>query len=145
MQPKSMCLDPHLNLGWGWRCEIGLSPPVKYFNWPFQGGTSFVDHLCYLCLVIVMLLHLFIAALWSPAGKGLTSWLLFVMFIMVLLLSHGVSWVRWGTWLYRFLIFAIFLTFTILTFSLKCHLCNKIIKKKIPARSDFSIIKLVLG
>ena len=33
-----------------------------------------------LCLVFVMLSHLFIAALWSPAGKGLTSWLLFVMF-----------------------------------------------------------------
>ena len=42
-----------------------------------------MDHLCYLCLVIVMLLRLFIAALWSPAGKGLTSWLLFVMFIVV--------------------------------------------------------------
>ena len=27
-----------------------------------------------------MLSCLFIAALWSPAGKGLTSWLLFVMF-----------------------------------------------------------------
>ena len=27
-----------------------------------------------------MLSHLFIAALSSPAGKGLTSWLLFVMF-----------------------------------------------------------------
>ena len=27
-----------------------------------------------------MLLRLFIAALWSPAGKGLTSWLLFVIF-----------------------------------------------------------------
>ena len=27
-----------------------------------------------------MLAYLFIAALWSPAGKGLTSWLLFVMF-----------------------------------------------------------------
>ena len=27
-----------------------------------------------------MLLHLFIAALWSPAGKGLTSKLLLVMF-----------------------------------------------------------------
>ena len=27
-----------------------------------------------------MLSFLFIAALWSPAGKGLTSWLLFVMF-----------------------------------------------------------------
>ena len=38
-----------------------------------------MDHLCYLCLVFVMLSHLFIAALWSP-GKGLTSRLLFVMF-----------------------------------------------------------------
>ena len=56
-----------------------------------------MDHLCYLCLVIVMLLRLFIAALWSPAGKGLTSWLLFVMFIVVVLLSHVVSWVRCGT------------------------------------------------
>ena len=56
-----------------------------------------MDHLCYLCLVIVMLLRLFIAALWSPAGKGLSSWLLFVMFIVVLLLSHVVSWVRCGT------------------------------------------------
>ena len=39
-----------------------------------------MDHLCYLRLVFVMLWRLFIAALWSPAGKGLTSWLLFVMF-----------------------------------------------------------------
>ena len=31
--------------------------------------------------------RLFIAALWSPEGKGLTSWLLFVMFIAILLLS----------------------------------------------------------
>ena len=38
-----------------------------------------MDHLCYLCLVFVMLSRLFIAALWSPARKGLTSWLLFVM------------------------------------------------------------------
>ena len=30
--------------------------------------------------MFVMLSRLFIAALWSPAGKGLTSWLLFVMF-----------------------------------------------------------------
>ena len=34
-----------------------------------------MDHLCYLCLVIVMLLRLIIATLWSPAGKGLTFWL----------------------------------------------------------------------
>ena len=39
-----------------------------------------MEHLCYFCLVFVMLSRLFIAALWSPAGKGLTSWLLFVMF-----------------------------------------------------------------
>ena len=39
-----------------------------------------MDHLCYLFLKFVMLLRLFIAALWSPAGKGLTSWLSFVMF-----------------------------------------------------------------
>ena len=39
-----------------------------------------MDHLCYSCFVLVMLLRLFIAALWSPAGKGLTSCLLFVMF-----------------------------------------------------------------
>ena len=39
-----------------------------------------MDHLCYLCLVFVMLLRLFIVALWSPAGKGLNSGLLFVMF-----------------------------------------------------------------
>ena len=39
-----------------------------------------MDHLCYFCLVFVMLSRLFIAALWSPAGKGLTSWLSFVKF-----------------------------------------------------------------
>ena len=38
-----------------------------------------MDHLCYLCLVFVMLLRLFISDLWSPARKRLTSWLLFVM------------------------------------------------------------------
>ena len=45
---------------------LGLSPQIKYIYWPFQGGTSLVDHLCYLCLVLFMLLRLFIAALWSP-------------------------------------------------------------------------------
>ena len=49
-----------------------------------------MDHLCYLFLVFYMLSRLFIAALWSPAGKGLTSWPLFVMFNCVLSLSHVV-------------------------------------------------------
>ena len=41
---------------------------------------SFVDHLCYFCLVLLCFYaSLFVSALWSPAGKGLTSWLSFVM------------------------------------------------------------------
>ena len=41
-----------------------------------------MDHYVFLCLEFLMLLRLFIAALWSPAGKGLTSLLLMVMFIL---------------------------------------------------------------
>ena len=103
----------------------GFKPSGKIFYWPFQSGISFVDHLCFCVLylivsipdlctlyyfVFLMLFRLFFAALRPPAGKGLTSWLLLVMFIVLLLLSHVVSWVRSGTWLYRFLIFASFLT-----------------------------------
>ena len=48
-----------------------------------------MDHLCYLdvCLVFFMLSHLLISALWSPAGKGLTSWLFFLMFNIVFVSS----------------------------------------------------------
>ena len=38
-----------------------------------------MDHLCYFCIVFVMLSRLLIAALWSLAGKGLTFWLSFVV------------------------------------------------------------------
>ena len=68
-----------------------------------------MDHLCYLCLVLVMFSRLFIAALWSSEGKVLTSWLLFVMFILILLLSHLAYLDRYGTCKYRFLILAAFL------------------------------------
>ena len=44
-----------------------------------------MDHLCYSCLVFVMLSRLFIAALRSSEGKRLTYWLLFVMLIVILL------------------------------------------------------------
>ena len=50
-----------------------------------------------LCLVFLMLSRLLIAALWSPAEKGLTSWLLLVVFIVYLLRSHVVCRVRCGT------------------------------------------------
>ena len=36
--------------------------------------------LCYVCLVFVMVSRLFIAAFLEKAMKGLTSWLLFVVF-----------------------------------------------------------------
>ena len=53
-----------------------------------------MDHFCYLCFVFVMFSCLFIVALWSPAGKGLTSWLSYLWcFIVLLSLSHVVSWV----------------------------------------------------
>ena len=39
-----------------------------------------MDHLCYFCLVLLCFhARLFVDALWSPAGKGLTSWLSFVV------------------------------------------------------------------
>ena len=56
-----------------------------------------MDNLGFLCLVFLMLSRLFIAALWSPDGKGLTSWLLLVMIIVFFVISHVVSWVRYGT------------------------------------------------
>ena len=40
-----------------------------------------MDHLCYLW-VLFMLSRVFTAALCSPAGERLTSWLLFVMLIV---------------------------------------------------------------
>ena len=53
-----------------------------------------MDHFCVPCVSYAS--HLFIAALWSPAGKGLTYWLL-LRFIAFLLLSHEASLVRCGT------------------------------------------------
>ena len=42
--------------------ETGLSPQLKYFNRPFQGGTSLEDALCYFCIVYGMLSRLLIDA-----------------------------------------------------------------------------------
>ena len=49
-----------------------------------------MEHLCYVYLVFFMLSRLFIAALWSPAGKGLILWLMFAMFYCVF--SHFQMW-----------------------------------------------------
>ena len=50
----------------------------------FCGSFMFFSVLCLLCLCV----RLFICALWSPAGKGLTSWLSFVVSTVSLSLSH---------------------------------------------------------
>ena len=55
-----------------------------------------MDHLCYFCLVFVMLSCVFINVLWSPAEKGLTSWLSFVMSNFEVVSFPLVSWVRCG-------------------------------------------------
>ena len=56
-----------------------------------------MDHLCYLCLCFVIFRgRLFIDALWSPTGKGLTSWLSFVKSNCQVITFSLVSWVRCG-------------------------------------------------
>ena len=50
------------------------------------------------CLVFAMFCaRLFICAFWSPAGKGLTSWLSFVVSSVSFVTFPLVSWVRCGT------------------------------------------------
>ena len=56
-----------------------------------------MDHLCYFCLVLLCFhAHLFVGALWSPAGKELTFWLSFVMSNCEVVTFPLVSWVRCG-------------------------------------------------
>ena len=54
-----------------------------------------MDHLCYFYLFFCYA-SLFVDALWSPAGKGLTSWLWFVMSNCEVVTFSLVSWVRCG-------------------------------------------------
>ena len=77
----------------------GLSPPVKYFTdrskvvlllWIIS---VFFFVLCLLCICA----RLFLCALWSPAGKGLTSWLSFVVSYCEFVTFLLASWVRRGT------------------------------------------------
>ena len=53
----------------------------------------FFSVLCLLCPCE----RLFICTLWSPAGKGLTSWLSFVVSRCEFVTLPLVSWVRCGT------------------------------------------------
>ena len=56
-----------------------------------------MDHLGYFCLVLLYFhSRLFVNALWSHAGKGLTSWLSFVMSSCDVVVFPLVSLVRFG-------------------------------------------------
>ena len=56
-----------------------------------------MDHLCYFCLFLLCFrARLSIDALWSPAGKGLASWLSSVMSNCEVVTLILVSWVRCG-------------------------------------------------
>ena len=77
---------------------VGLVPPVKYFTG--RSGAMLLlwifcvfSVLCLLCLCM----RLFICALWSPAGEGLTSWLSVVVSNGESVTFPLVSWVRCGT------------------------------------------------
>ena len=70
-----------------------------------------MNHLCYFRLVLLCFhARLFIEALWLSAGKGLTSWLSFVMSDCEVVTVPLVSWVSRGACLYQLPIFALFLT-----------------------------------
>ena len=74
---------------------------------------------------------LFIDALWLPASKELTSWLLSVMSHWRVNTFPLVSWVRYSAWLYRFLIFALFLTFIHIFMQILTSLFNRPLKQQI--------------
>ena len=61
--------------------------------------SSFVDLLCFFSVLCLLCLcaRLFVCALWSPAGKGLTCWLSFVVSNSEFVTFTLISWVRSGT------------------------------------------------
>ena len=74
--------------------EVGAVEPVWALRWgvllAVPGRCFFCGSFMFLfCLLFAMFCaRLFICALWSPAGKGLTSWLSFVVSSVSLSLSH---------------------------------------------------------
>ena len=99
------------------RHETGLSPPVKYFSDRSKAGLLlWIIYVISFLFLLCFRVSLFIDALWSPAGKGLSPWLSFVMSNCEVVAFPLVSWVRCGAWLYRFMTFTLFLTLYCLPF-----------------------------
>ena len=90
-----------------------------------------MDHLCFLFLVFLMLSCLFIAALWSPGGKRLTSWLLLVVFIVfVVTFPCGILGQVW---------------YLIVLIPDLCRLSYFVLKYTIVAQSHFNILVKCVG
>ena len=78
--------------------KLVKSPPVKYLTDCSKAVLLLwiiyvFSVLCLLCICA----RLFIFALWSPAGKGLTTWLSFVVSNYEFVTFPWVFWVRCGT------------------------------------------------
>ena len=85
-----------------------FKPSSKIFYWPFQGGTSFVDLLCFCSVLCLLCLYMcFVVTCWERADLLALVCGVYYEYVTFLL----VSWVSCGTWLYRFLIFAPLLTY----------------------------------
>ena len=90
MQTKYLCVLVRIWIGG----EVGAVGPVWALQWgvllAVPGRCFFCGSFMFLfCLVFAMFCaRLFICASWSPAGKGLTSWLSFVVSSVSLSLSH---------------------------------------------------------
>ena len=79
------------------RLATGLSPPVKYFT--DRSKAVLLLWIIYVIAVFFLLcfrVRLLIDALWSSAGKGLSSWLSFVTSNCEVVTFPLVSWVRCG-------------------------------------------------
>ena len=58
MQTKHLCVLIHI---WTKGAPLNrFKPSSKIFYWPFQGGTSFVDLLCFFCLLFAMPLYTYV-------------------------------------------------------------------------------------
>ena len=79
MQTKYLCVLITCGLRVRLAPRNGFKPSSKIYLLTVP-RPSFVDHLCFSVLCLLCLcVRLYICALWSPTGKGLTSWLSFVV------------------------------------------------------------------
>ena len=75
------------------QCPMLKIPDIQVPCYSFVDLLCFCSVLCLLCLCA----RLFICAMWSPAWKGLTSWLSFVVSNCEFVTFPLVSWVGCGT------------------------------------------------